>query len=101
MNPYNLKRMNQDKLVEELCAQFEQTILQPLHRDQKDTMQSSLEKQLNDLLKRTRGLFDSLIEEKLMKRHNTLLERRGFSALSAIVEAHDPERVKPFFKSRR
>ena len=99
MNPYNLKRMNQDKLVEELCAQFEQTILQPLHRDQKDTMQSSLENQLNDLLKRTRGLFDSLIEEKLMKRHNTLLERRGFSALSAIVEAHDPERVKPIFEN--
>lgn len=99
MNHYKLKKLNQDKLVEELCAQFEQTILQPLHREQQDTMQSSLKNNLNSMLKEIKALFDSLlVGEKLITRHNTVLEHLKFSALSAIIEAHDPKRVKEIFE---
>lgn len=98
MNPYNLKKINQDQLVEEISAQLEATILKPLHREQKDTLKSSLKNNLDNILKETEKLYNSIIEEKLIKRHNALLERRGFSALSAYIEAYDPERVKEIFE---
>lgn len=98
MNPYNLKKINQDKLVEEISAQFEVTILKPLHREQKDTLKSSLKDNLDYILQETEKLYNSIIEEKLIKRHNALLNHRGFSALSAYIEAHEPKRVKEIFE---
>jgi len=99
MNPYGLKGRNQDILVEQLCAQFEKTILRPLHREtEQETVQADLKEVLDEYQKQFVILFEENSRGVLIDRHNALLEKRGFSALSAIIEAHDPERVKVIFE---
>ena len=83
-------------MVEEIIAEFERTILKPLHRSSGEKIRSDLKDELDKILEGCKGLFAMM--DVSVERHNLLLEKKGYSSYSALIEAYDPEIVRPIFE---
>ena len=91
-----IQESQQDQLVEEIIAEFERTILKPLHRSSGEKIRSDLKDELDKILEGCKGLFAMM--DVSVERHNLLLEKKGYSSYSALIEAYDPEIVRPIFE---